>query len=235
MKEIKRSRDFDRLMIEAVTSGYSFFAWNSVGGVVEKCALKIKAYRKDYNEIELETVDGEEEKLGKVISGNRILNVYVPEISVSFSSELKTLTADKKIKIYIPRDFTFYERRKHERVLPAKQCFVSFELNKQVVKKPIYDLSLGGIALILPKSDKLMVSKGKTFDSFILDIASKKIKVKAECVDSFTIDRFKLENLPYGGFKVAFRFTEISVDDKKFLMEFVTNEMLMGQVQKKAN
>jgi hypothetical protein len=80
-----------------------------------------------------------------------------------------------------------------------------------------------------------MVSKGKTFDSFILDIASKKIKVKAECVDSFTIDRFKLENLPYGGFKVAFRFTEISVDDKKFLMEFVTNEMLMGQVQKKAN
>lgn len=235
MKDLKRSKDFDRLMVEAVQGGYSFFAWNSVGGVVEKCGLKIKAYRKDYNEIELEMIPGEEEKLGKVISGNRILNIYVPEISVSFSSELKTVSADKKVKLYIPSDFSFYERRKHERVQPAKTCYVSFELNKQMVRKPIYDFSLGGIAFILPKSDKMIVSKGKTFDTFVIEIAFKKIKVKAVCVNSFTIDRFKHENLPYGGYKVAFRFTEISPEDRKFLMDFVTTEMIAQQVKKKAN
>lgn len=235
MKDTKRSKDFDRLMVEAVQGGYSFFAWNSVGGVVEKCGLKIKAYRKDYNEIELEMIPGEEEKLGKVVSGNRILNIYVPEISVSFSSELKTITADKKVKLYIPSDYSFYERRKHERVQPAKTCYVSFELNKQMVRKPVYDFSLGGIAFILPKSDKLIVSKGKTFETFIIEIAFKKIKVKAVCVNSFTIDRFKHENLPYGGYKVAFRFTEISAEDRKFLMDFVTTEMLAQQVKKKAN
>lgn len=235
MKEQKRSRDFDRMIVEAVQENLSFFAWQSIGGIVEKCELKIKAYRKDYNEIELELCMGQEDKLAKVISGNRILNIYVPELSVSFSSELKSVTVDKKVKLYPPEDYAFYERRKHERVQPAKTCFVSFEHNKIMIKKSIYDFSLGGIAVILPKSDKVVVTKGKIFTVFVLDIGQRKIKVKAECVNSFSIDRFKFDNLPYGGFKLAFRFTEIAKEDKAFLAEFITHEMLMQQVQKKAN
>lgn len=235
MNEQKRSKDFDRMIIEAVQENVSFFAWQSIGGTIEKCKLKIKAYRKDYNEIELELCAGQEEKLAKVISGNRILNVYVPELSVSFSSELKSVSADKKIKLYPPSEYSFYERRKHERVQPSKTCFVSFEHNKQNIRKSIYDFSLGGIAIILPKSDKVVISKGKTYAVFTLDIGLRKMKVKAECVNSFNIDRFKFDNLPYGGFKIAFRFTDISKEDKAFLAEFVTHEMLMQQVQKKAN
>lgn len=235
MNEQKRSKDFDRMIVEAVQENVSFFAWQSIGGTVEKCELKIKAYRKDYNEIELELCPGQENTLAKVISGNRILNIYVPELSVSFSSELKSVTADKRVKLYPPTDYSFYERRKHERVQPAKSCFVSFEHNKNIIRKTIYDFSMGGIAIILPKSDKVVITKGKLFNVFTLDIGTRKIKVKAECVNSFNIDRFKFENLPYGGYKIAFRFTDISKEDKAFLAEFVTHEMLMQQVQKKAN
>lgn len=235
MKEQKRSKDFDRMIVEAVQENFSFFAWQSIGGIVEKCELKIRAYRKDYNEIELEVCAGQEDKLAKVISGNRILNIYVPELSVSFSSELKSVTIDKKVKLYPPADYSFYERRKHERVRPSKACFVTFEHNKQLIKKAIYDFSLGGIAVILPKSDKVTIAKGKIFTTFVLDIGLRKIKVKAECVNSFSIDRFKLDNLPYGGFKLAFRFTEITKEDRAFLAEYVTHEMLMQQIQKKAN
>lgn len=235
MKEQKRSKDFDRMIVEAVQENFSFFAWQSIGGIVEKCELKIRAYRKDYNEIELEVCAGQEDKLAKVISGNRILNIYVPELSVSFSSELKSVTIDKKVKLYPPADYSFYERRKHERVRPSKACFVTFEHNKQLIKKAIYDFSLGGIAVILPKSDKVTIAKGKIFTMFVIDIGLRKMKVRAECVNSFTIDRFKFDNLPYGGFKLAFRFTEIAKEDRAFLAEFVTHEMLMQQIQKKAN
>lgn len=235
MKEQKRSKDFDRMIVEAVQENLSFFAWQSIGGSVEKCELKIKAYRKDYNEIELELCGGQEDKLAKVISGNRILNIYVPELSVSFSSELKSVTADKKIKLYPPESYFFYERRKHERVQPAKACYVSFEHNKMILKKSIYDFSLGGIAIILPKSDKVAIAKGKIYAVFVLEIGFRKIRAKAECVNSFSIDRFKFENLPYGGFKLAFRFTEISNDDRAFLAEFITHEILVQQSQKKAN
>ncbi|MFA6237291.1 MAG: PilZ domain-containing protein [Bacteriovorax sp.] len=236
MKEQKRSKDFDRMIVEAVQDNYSFFAWQSIGGNVEKCELKVKAYRKDYNEIELELCPGQEDSLAKVISGNRILNIYVPELSVSFSAELKSVTVDKKVKLYPPSDYSFYERRKHERVKPAKTCFASFELNgKMINKKAIYDFSLGGIAIILPKSDKITIAKGTKFTVFTLEIGLKKIKVKAECVNSFIIDRFKYDNLPYGGFKLAFRFSEISKEDKDFLAAFVTHELLLQQVKKKAN
>lgn len=235
MKELKKSKDFDKLMVEAVQGGFAVFAWTSTGGVVEKCALKLKAYRKDYNEMELELVAGEENKLGKVITGNRILNIYIPEVSVSFSAPLKVITAEKKIKLVIPEEYTFYDRRKHERIQTKKTCYVSFELNKQLIRRPIFDFSIGGISFILPKSEKLIISKGKQFSLFVLEVNGKKIKVKAECVNSFTVDPYKHENMPYGGYKVAFRFTEISAEDRAFLMDFISTEAISQQVTKKAN
>jgi len=234
MKEQKASKDFDRMIVEAIRENYSFFAWQSIGGVVEKCELKVKAYRKEYMEIELELCVGQEENLAKVISGNRILNIYVPELSVSFCSVLKSSTEGKKIKLNPPVDFVFYERRKHERVVPSKVCFVSFEHNKKMVRRSVHDFSLGGIAIVLSKTERMNIEKGKTLDNFTVEIGKKKIKVKAECVNSIVIDRFKLENLPYGGFKLGFRFTEISAEDKSYLREFVAHEKIMEEARKKA-
>lgn len=235
MKTQKTGVNFNKMVIEAVQGGQSFFAWQSIGGVVEKCELKIKAYRKDYNEIELEARPDQEEALMKVISGNRMLNIYVPECSISFVSELKGVSADKKIKIYLPNEYLFYERRKHERLEPTKACFVSLELSRNIVKKAIFDISLGGMAIILPKSEKLMIPKGKEFSQVILDLLGKRMKVKLECTSTNSIDRFRIESLPYGGYKIAFRFTEMSKEDRQYLTEFVTHQVLLKQSMKKAN
>lgn len=235
MKEQKRGKEFDRMIVESVQGNYSFFAWQSLSGVVEKCEMKIKAYRKDYGEIELEAIADNDNSLSRVISGNRILNIYVPELSVSFTAELKNVSADKKVKIYLPADYSFYERRKHERLQPTKTCYVSFENNKVLMKKSIFDLSIGGLAIILPKSDKVIISKGKEFPLLVIEINGKKLKAKAECVNALTIDRFKLDSLPYGGYKIAFRFTGMSKEDRDFLVEFVTHQVLIQQQMKKAN
>ena len=235
MIEQKRGREFERMLVEAVQAKFSFFAWQSLGGVVEKCEFKIKAFRKDYGEIELEAKNENDPALSKVISGNRMLNIYVPELSVSFTAGLKTITVDKKIRIHLPTDYSFYERRKHERIQPLKTCYASFELNRNLFKKSVFDISLGGIAIILPKSDKVVITKGKEFPLLILDILGRKIKVKAECVDAITIDRYKLDSLPYGGYKIAFRFTGMSAEDREFLVEFVTHQILLQQSVKQAN
>ena len=51
-----------------------------------------------------------EENLEKVVSGDRNFNMYIPELSVSFTSELKSISPDKKVKIFIPHEFSFFER-----------------------------------------------------------------------------------------------------------------------------
>lgn len=234
MKSQKNGTNFNSMIIEAVQGNYSFFAWQSLGGVVEKCELKIIAYRKDYNEIELESRPEHDESLARVVSGNRMINIYVPEISVSFTAELKSVSADKKVKLFIPTDYTFYERRKHERLEPVKPCYVSFELSRTLVKKTIFDISLGGFAIVLPKSERVAIAKGKEIPLLILDIMGRKIKVQAECASAVVIDRYKLDSLPYGGFKIAFRFTLISKEDRDYLAEFVTHQMLIRQHVKKA-
>lgn len=240
MKTQQTGVNFNKMVVEAVQAGQSFFAWQSIGGVVEKCELKIKAYRKDYNEIELEARPDQEEALLKVISGNRMLNIYVPDCSISFVSELKSVSAEKKIKIYLPKEYLFYERRKHERLEPSKPCQLMLELSRTMVKKSVFDLSLGGLAIILPKSEKVMIPKGKEYSQVVLDLAGKRIRVKLECTSTNSIDRFAIESLPYGGYKIAFRFTEMSKEDRHFLTEFVTHEILVKQQKellklKKAN
>lgn len=220
------------MLVEAVQGNFSFFAWQSIGGVIEKCELKVKAYRKDYNEIELEFKPEHKEAFSKVISGNRILNVYIPELSVSFSSPLKSVTAENRVKICPPSDYSFHERRKHDRLQPLKTCHVSFEVNKIVLRKSVYDISLGGIAIILPKSDKISIAKGKQFPGMVLDINGRKLKVNAECVNAMSIDRFRLDDFPYGGYKIAFRFAGMSKEDRDFLTEFVVHETLVSGMKK---
>lgn len=235
MKEQKRGRDFDKMVFEAIQHDYSFFAWESLGGVVEKCEFKVKAFRTDYNEIELEVRSDDPNAISRVISGDRIVNIYVPELSVSFSTELKSVTGGKILKLFPPKEYSFYERRKHERLQPSKTCYVSFELNKVPMKKSIFDLSIGGFAIILPSSDKVLVTQGKDFPLMVLELPGKKLKVRAECVNAIVIDRFKLDTLPYGGYKIAFRFTGISKEDKNSLVEFITTQRLLQAQTKKAN
>lgn len=233
--DIRKGKSFDNMIIEAIQCNYIFLAWQAIDGEIEQCAMHVKLFRKEYNEIELEISEGQYEKLSKVISGNRIMNIYVPELSVSFSSELKSITGQSKVKISVPLEYSFYERRKHERVTPSKVCYTSFELGKKLIRRSIFDFSFGGISIILPKSDKIIIEKGSLLSEFVIEIGAKKIKTKAECVKVFLIDRFKFENFPYGGHRIAFRFIDMSKDDKMYLAKFITMEILTNKSKKKAN
>lgn len=231
MKEKKRNNDFDKIMIEALQGDFSFYAWQSVGGVLEKCELKMKAYRRDHSEMEFEPHEGQGFKLANIVSGNRAFNIYIPELSISFSSGIKEIMEDKRIKVDLPKGYFFHERRKHERIQPSKTCYVSFEYNNVLTKKAIYDVCQGGVSVVLPKSGKIVLEKGKIYNEFILEVGTRKIKVKAECVKSFWINRFKFENMPYGGFKLAFRFIEMKNEDREFWNNYITNEMLLKCVK----
>lgn len=103
------------------------------------------------------------------------------------------------------------------------------------MKRSIFDISLGGFAIILPKSDKIIIGRGKEFPLLTLDILGRRIKVKGECVSAITIDRFKLDTLPYGGYKIAFRFTEMNIEDREYLVDFIAHQSLLQSQVKKAN
>ena len=235
MNDHGKKKDFDRMMIEAVQANLSFIAWQSMGGVVEKCEMKLKAFRRDYNELEFELKNSVDADLEKVISGDRRINIFVPEASITFSSELKQVVNETRIKVYIPIDYNFHERRKHERIRPSKTCHLTFENRGQMFKRAIFDISHGGVAIILPKSEKVSVSKGKEYPVILLEVDNRKMKLKAECTHACSIDRFKMDSLPYGGYKISFRFKDMSKEDKTFLSEYIINELLLQNLIKTAN
>ena len=235
MKELRKNKNFESMITEAIKNNYIFFAWQAIDGAIEQSELQIKSYRKEFNDIEFDIPEEQKDKFSKIISGNRILNIYVPELSVSFSSELKSVATSGKVKIALPLEYSFYERRKHERITTSKICHVSFKKGLRDFRRSIFDFSVGGISIILSNSDKISIVKGTLFAELIIEIGSKKIKTKAECVNAFLIDRHKFDYLPYGGYKIAFRFTEMSKIDKLYIAEFVTHETLTNKIKKRAN
>lgn len=237
MKEHKRDKEFDKKIIECIQKNYSFYAWQSINGVVEKCEMKGKALRCEYGEIELEAREGQEHQIQNILSGNRKVSIYVPEMGMSFQSPLKSVLESAKIKITIPEDYTVHERRKHERLNPKQTCYVSLEIKSQMYKKTIYDMSMGGFAIVIPKTEKLTIPKDTVLSSVTLEFFGSKEKIRAKviCISSFSFDRFRYADLPYGGYKMAFCFKDLSVESKKLIDEFIVSELLSQSVIKKAN
>jgi c-di-GMP-binding flagellar brake protein YcgR len=230
--EKKVGNNLDKIMVDTIQKSHSVYAWKSVNGVIEKCELKVKAFRKGYGEIELEVTEREVQNIANVISGDRELNFYIPEESVSFKCSLIKMLEGKKFKVTVPETFEFFERRKHERVQP-KKCFLTFIFNKVSYKKPVFDISMGGVAIVLPKAEKMMLKKGFQADICFIEFGEIKMKVKLECVATVSIDRFKLDSLPYGANKIAFRFTSMSLEGRDtlselILMESIRNKQLKG-------
>lgn len=218
----------DKIMIEAIQNQYSIFAWKSLNGEIEKCELKIRAFRKELGEIELEIVANENKKIADIVTGSREIHFYLPESSVSFNAQIKLTLDEKKLKIHIPSEYSFYERRKNERV-SLEKCFLFFEQNKMKIRKSVFDIGMGGIALILPRTEKIMAQKGVMFENCILEVDARKIKLTIECVGTQSIDRYKLDTLPYGGNKFSFRFVNLSKEDKEFLQNIITHKILQSK------
>jgi hypothetical protein len=234
MNDTTNKRDLKRILIEAITLQHSLFAWNSFNGVIEKCEMKLKAMRSDNKELEIEIAVKENKSLDDVMTGDRRFKFYLPEDSLAFEANLKVILGSKRMIVEIPGDYVFFERRRHERVTPAKTCYFSFEFKKHVYKKMLFDVSLGGVAILLPKVEKINFGDSLKFENCVLEIGARKIKVKAECVSVTFIDRYRFDYIPYGGNKVAFHFFDLAPEDKEFLVTFIATESMASKALKGA-
>lgn len=235
MKIEKAKRDFDKKIIEALKKQYHIVTWSSLDGVISKCQLSLKAFRRDYNEIEFKLEEQNLEAFKKVITGDKTLKIYIPETSISFSCQLKSFEEDSRIKVTIPNDYTFFERRKHERVAPEKRCYAHIDFNGLRPKLDVHDISMGGFSVIFPKSNKMSIAIKQQFQNVCLDLIGHRIETNVECTGSVVIDPFRVESLPYGGFKISFKFLALSKADSDFLADFISYYVLKKREMKEAN
>lgn len=220
MKKNKYDRQFEKRIIEAIQKNYLCYIWNTIDKVIYKVPLQIKTLRKDYNEIEFDVSEEHNNDLKNILSGSGQVKIFIPDLSIAFASELKRLD-NKKIKIGIPEEYTFHERRKHIRVKPEQACFANVNYSGFTPKMSIYDISLGGFSIIYPKSNRVSVEPNTDYQ-IIIDVYGHKISSKAKCVGGFVLESNKVEDLPYGGYKVAFEFVGLNERDKKYLMDIIT-------------
>lgn len=234
MKIEKVNRDFDKKIIEAITKKFPVVAWNSNNSVIHKTQLTLKAYRKDYGELEFNIPEEKQEEFVKLLDGGDKFRVYLPDLSIAFSLVVKQYSDIKVVKTFIPDNFTFHERRNFERVTPDRLCYAYINFKNAKPRVNIFDVSLGGFSVVYPKSLKVDIKEEQIYDNISIDIYGHKIVGKFQCVNTVSLDPHKVESLPYGGFKVAFKFVEISQRDLDYLRDFISTKIIQSSDFKKA-
>ena len=234
MKVEKVNRDFDKKIVEAITQKFQVVAWNSINSVIYKTQLTLKAYRKDYGELEFNIPEERAEEFSKLLEGGDKFRVYLPDLSIAFSLVIKQYSSEKAVKTFLPENFTFHERRNHERVKPDHLCYAYINFKNGTPRVNIFDVSLGGFSVVYPKSLKVDIKEEHLYSNISLDIYGHKITGKFQCVNTVSLDPHKVEALPYGGFKVAFQFVEIAQRDLDYLREFISNKIIQSANFKKA-
>ena len=234
MKVEKVNRDFDKKIVEAITQKFQVVAWNSINSVIYKTQLTLKAYRKDYGELEFNIPEERAEEFSKLLEGGDKFRVYLPDLSIAFSLVIKQYPSEKTVKTFLPDNFTFHERRNYERVKPDRLCYAYINFKNATPRVNIFDVSLGGFSVVYPKSLKVDIKEEHLYSNISLDIYGHKITGKFQCVNTVSLDPHKVEALPYGGFKVAFQFVEISQRDLDYLREFISNKIIQSANFKKA-
>ncbi len=221
MKELLRDKYFDMSMSDVFQKKLPVIVWQNVDDVIFKCNIYLKSFKKDIGEFEFYVSEKDVELFRKITIGKRVISLYVPASSISFNVFIDQYIDDTKFKTSIPENYQFFNRRENERVQPTETTYVTFEYQKQTFKKYLFDISVGGLSLVIPKADRFNLEKGAMITNFVIHLENKKIKVHVECVNSFSVDRYKVDSLPYGGQKIAFKFIKIQTQDKIFINEYV--------------
>lgn len=162
----------------------------------------------------------------KIISGSEILSIYFDRIQcmaqvkcLSYDDERGLLTTSKPFKII------FNERREEKRlILKHKMNLLYNNENKNLLKKIVYDLSLGGFSIVFSNIEMVRIKIGEKLLKVYFEYQGKVEYIDCSVVSRLKLKPFELESLPYAGTRVSCKFEKIDIQQELFIKAILNLE-----------
>lgn len=145
------------------------------------------------------------------------LSIVCAEGIYKAKTTLKNVINDSPYTFFfllIPQDVDFQQNREYFRVEIALDCIYSYEMDDKFINlnTKTIDISASGITVLVPSLDA--VSKEAYLN---ISAAGKKIKTKVKYIRSEKME---------GGYKVSFRYKDISEHDRDYISQICIQKQL---------
>ncbi|MDP7321261.1 MAG: PilZ domain-containing protein [Bacteriovoracaceae bacterium] len=174
------------------------------------------------------------ELLGNLATGSQKINFYLPEDMVLFQTEVKQIEPNGDVRVKLPKLFAQVDRRRDFRLFLGEGLKVQIDFQKfdhsqqqyqQKFNKNLFDISAGGSAFIISRSEKAFFRVNDLIKDINIRIEGREIKVNAVIMNILDVEPNKQNQLNYKGKKVCLRFLNLDATNKKFLEDFIFRYM----------
>lgn len=197
--------------------GETVFAWYVFNDHTLKVELTIQSIDKEGEEILLLPDPKSVFFIKEMISGLGTINVYVPKDLLIFSAEFKNIDEEGKLKIGFPTLFKVHDRRGWDRVQLEADVLALFELRGKTWNKKVFDLGSGGMSIVFNKTEHFRGEIQEKVENVKIKVGEKTAYCECTIVNILQLKPYMLENCPYGGTRVSFKFDNLGSDSKDFL------------------
>ena len=202
---------------ESKEKGDRIFAWYVFNDHTIKVELTIQSVDKDKEEILLCPDPKSVFFIKEMISGLGTINIYMPSSLLIFSAEFKNLDEEGKVRIGFPTLFKVHDRRGWDRVQIEANVFAIFELKGKMWNKNVFDLGSGGMSIVFNKTEYFRGELQEVVKKIEIKVGDKSTYCECTIVNILQLKPYMLENCPYGGARVSFKFNRLDDDTREFL------------------
>ena len=198
---------FEDILLKIKKSETKLYVWSCRDDSVTKAEVVLESYNKAKKYLTCKPVEGSAYYLADMITGMGKLNFYIPDKSIYFISELKTLKDE--LVISWPEKLYLNDRRE----IPRTDEFTSvveveFDIDKKRYKKSCFDLGIGGFSIVLPVAEKHDFKKGDVIPFINLHIGKEKHEISGKIQSIDIVDPKINEKYNYKVTRVSLRFIE---------------------------
>ncbi|RZF23154.1 PilZ domain-containing protein [Halobacteriovorax vibrionivorans] len=190
---------FEQDIIESINEDNEVIIWDVIENNILRLPVKFKSLNSFASKLFLTIEDGLKDSLAHFLRGPGLLKFYIPELQLAFVSELNAVHGTS-LEVSYPVKEKRLERREHKRFEPLTPHYAKF----QNLKYEIYDISKGGLSIVLGSSqyEQLFQLKNDTLN-FTIEFAKESVHVKGKVVDTKKIKPYQISRFPYGAYRLA--------------------------------
>lgn len=228
-KEIEK--DTFKVINECIEKKKEAFAWYLFNNHTIKTPVKIDSFNLEKEEIHFSPSPGSVKELSQIIGGIGKINIYIPNFSFVFCSELKKYDESGKFILKAPEMSLFYDRRETNRVDLEISIMAKFIHKGKTFRKKLFDIGPGGCSIIFSKTERFKVNIGEVISDLTLEVTDSKnsILINAKVASILKLSPYLLDNTPYGGNRISFQFTGLKSVETDFINKIILSHVGMAK------
>ncbi len=230
LKKIYDNKLIYSLLLATKERSDQVLVWKFVGTKKVTARIKITVINKTNGTLVFCPASEDADILKNILSSSESLNFYIPSGSTLFQCKVKNIESMDRIVSFLPQFVAQLERRKWLRLKTIELQNVRIQFSKKIdpvrttqqfYRKNIFDLGVGGMALLMTKSESKFFIQGEIIKSVEILIDDLKIVADLEVIKHIEIKPGQESNQHYKVWKIGFRFAGMQKKDQETISTFV--------------